>query len=515
MAEPAIGIDLGTTYSAVAVVGPSGKPEIVPNAEGERTTASAVLFQETGPILIGQDAVDMYPGYHERGVRWVKREMGNADWSLSADGKSYSAVDVSAMILKKIKQDAEQTVGPIRRAVITVPAYFGEVRRKATMDAAKLAGLEILRLINEPTAAALAYASGGGVTGRVLIYDLGGGTFDVSIVRIGSTEDIEVLASEGDTFGGYDLDLALAKKYDELFYKEMNARLMDEEQKTIMFNTIADAETAKRKLSRMSEFPVQLQWNAHTMLASVSRDDFESLIRDHLTRTEMLVEDALEQAGLSAGDLDAVILAGGSTRIPAVKALLKKKLGLEPLCSINPDEAVALGAALQAGVLMQEKGLLEVAPAAAQSFERTQLKDVCNKSYGTLSVGDAYGGDRLRNTIIITKNTPTPCSKTKTFYTHSAGQDAIKCTVTQGDDEDPEFTDLITEGMMELPPGRPANCEIRVTYSYDANQRMSCKFLDVESGREKTFSLDFGSEKGGAQVAAQLDEAGFDDLDIL
>jgi len=514
MSQPAVGIDLGTTYSGLAVINPAGKPEIVPNEHGERVTASAVLFQKDGTILVGQPGVDAAGGYPDRVARWVKGQMGDPAWRFELDGEAYSAVDISAMILKKVRQDAEAVLGPIKHAVVTVPANFDEVRRKATMDAAAMAGLEVLRIINEPTAAALAYAAGGLVRGKVLVYDFGGGTFDVSIVNIESPEKIAVIASEGDKLGGLDLDKALAARFDRHFHSRYNVHLMTGADKLAEHVALTEAEKAKRTLSRSPTATATLNWKSHSSRVSVERPVFEGLIEDYIVRTEMLVEDALSQAHLSVGDIDAVLLVGGSTRIPAVQEMLKKKFRQEPVRRVSPDEAVALGAAIQAGMLMQERGLIDLPDAAAAALRCTNLQDVTNYSYGTIAVSEAHGREKLRNIFVILKNTPIPCSNTEIFYTLSPDQRKLSCKITQGEDEDPEFVNVLWEDSLELPPGRPAGREVRVTYAYDANGRMSSEFLDVESGRKKQCNLDLAMKSGKTPAVPAIEEAAFDDLVI-
>jgi len=516
MSQPAVGIDLGTTYSVLATINPAGKPEIVPNKEGERVTASAVFFQENGLILIGEDAVAAAEAYPDRVVRWIKRMMGNAEWRFSIEGKEYSAVDLSAMILKKVRQDAEAVLGPIKHAVVTVPAYFDELRRKATMDAASRAGLNVLRIVNEPTAAAIAYAVAGRVQGKVLIYDFGGGTFDVSIANVISPTQVEVIASDGDhQLGGHDLDRLLASHLRDLFRERYKADLVTMADTGSENHLLAQAEDVKKRLSRVPSVPgVQLARGGHSMLAAVERAKFEDLIAEYVMRTEMLVENTLSSAGMSANDLSAVILVGGSTRIPAVKDMLRRKFGKEPVQhAINPDEAVALGAAIQAGILMQQKGLIEIPSAGGEALANTQLRDVTCHSYGTIHVDDIYGRHQLRNAIMIRKNTPIPCSRTESFYTIAADQRQAQCRVTQGEDEDPEFVKIIDEYSLELPPGRPAGREVRVTYAYDANGRMSCEFVDVESGRKRSFDFDFTSDRKTGAVPS-VDEDSFDELII-
>lgn len=520
MTQPAIGIDLGTTYSALAAINHAGKPEIVANKEGERVTASAVYFRENAPILVGQPAAESAPGDPERVARWIKLKMGDADWRFEVDGKSYTAVDISAMILRKVRQDAETVLGPIKHAVVTVPAYFDEVRRKATMDAAAKAGLEVLRIINEPTAAALAYAIGGRVRGKVLIYDFGGGTFDVSIVNIQPPDQVTVIASEGDhELGGYHLDKLLAGHFDRLFRAEHGGvGLMDgkdSEAAGRKYLTIANAEKAKRRLSSMMTVSgVLLTWGGHSMNVSVDRSTFEDLIGDYLVRTEMLVENALFSAGLSAREIDSVVLVGGSIRIPAVQRMLQKKFQKEPVRYVNPDEAVALGAAIQAGILMQDQGLINLPAPAAAALSRTRLQDVTSHSFGTFALCEVDGCKKERNTIILPRNTQIPCSKTRSFSTLSPNQRAVSCEVTQGEGEDPAFVNVIWEEDFELPPGRPAGCEIRANYSYDANGRMACEFLDVESGRTLRVTLDMAAKSGMTPAVPELDEVSFDDLVI-
>jgi molecular chaperone DnaK len=516
MKKYAIGIDLGTTYSALATLNSSGKPEIVPNLDGERVTASAVYFQQEGPILVGQLAVDAAAGDPDRVIQHVKRRMGDPEWRVEQDGNSYSAVDISAMILKKVKKDSESTLGQIEHAVITVPAYFDEYRRKATMDAAEKAGLKVLRIINEPTAAALTYAKTGQCKGKVLIYDLGGGTFDVSIVDIQSPQEITVIASEGDhDLGGVNFDEALAEHLNELFYKEKGVYLKTEEDSAPFRRSQAEAERAKRKLSKIEQVsPIPLNFGEHWMNASVKRTDFEALISDYITKTEMLIEDALFEANLKENDIEYVLLVGGSTRIPAIKKMLHKKFGKEPLSQVNPDEAVALGAAIQAGMLMHDQGMIELTEDAAIALRNTRLQDVTNHSFGVIYLDNQHGAETLRNSIIIPKNTAIPKSATKSLYTIRQGQTQVHCEITQGEDEDPKFVNIIADGLLDLPPNRPVGMEIKVTYSYDANGRMSCEFLDVESGNRKKFDLDTASRAMKSGDQDDIDEAAFNDLEI-
>lgn len=511
----AIGIDLGTTYSAVSVLNHAAKPEIVPNVDGERITASAVFFQQAGPVVVGNDAVNAAGGWPDRVARWIKREMGNDAWSFDVDGKGHSAIDLSALILKKLKQDTEQVLGPIDAAVITVPAYFDELRRKATMDAAKLAGLEVLRIINEPTAAALAYASSGTMSGKILIYDLGGGTFDVSIVDVRSASEVSVLSSEGDhRLGGHDFDLRLAEHFEAVFREEFGESLLDDA--VARHETIQEAERVKRTLSKLESAPASLRKGGRSTGLTVSRDEFDRLTHELLVRTEMLVENALEGAGLKPADIDGVVLVGGSTRLPAVQQMLQRRFGRPPIRTVNPDEAVALGASIQAAMILAERGESDLPASAAREVAAISLSDVTNHSYGTLAVEESAGVVMVRNSIIIPKGTPLPCSVTKPYYTIADDQTELECAITQGEDLDPEFVNTLASEIMELPSGRPMHQEIAITFSYDANGRMACDFLDVASGRRKHFDLDRSDDGSGSTASVpKLGEVDFSDLDIL
>lgn len=483
----AIGIDLGTTYSVIAHLNEAGRPEILANSMGERTTPSAVMFESDGSTVVGSDVINsLGVTSPERIVRWVKRHMGDDTWSHEVDGRTYSAVDISALILRALKEDGERWLNaPVTRAVITVPAYFDEPRRQATVEAARRAGLEPLRIINEPTAAALAYAQSGHVAGKLVIYDFGGGTFDVSIVDVRSPSEITVLSTAGDPFlGGHDLDGVLAEYAAQQNGDEIpDDRLTDED----WLQLLAEAETAKRRLSSRDEAAIAGRGTLSGQVR-VQRVDFERLISSHVKKTQLLIEEALDGARLSPTDIDAVLLVGGSARIPAVAELVRNMFGREPVNSINPDEVVALGASIQAGVVLAEAGEIDLPEGPLSAVRQVRLQDVAPHSYGTIVLQNELE-DQLRNDIIIPKNTPIPHSVTRSYYTVKAGQRAINCRVTQGEHHDPAFVTTVLEEDLELPPGRPAQCEIQVTYTYDVNGQMACEFLDVESGRRRTLDL--------------------------
>ena len=516
MSEQAVGIDLGTTFSVAAAIGPSGKPEVVPNGDGERTTPSVIYIDEANTVYVGQSAYDMAKGGPDRAIQCCKRYMGDPSWCAQIGSHRLTAVDASALILKKIVKDASEMLGSISKAVITVPAYFDEVRRKATMDAASKAGIEVLRIINEPTSAALAYAFVKQLTGRCLVYDFGGGTFDVTVVNIETPESIKALATAGNhKLGGVDLDRLLARELAERFEREHGMELFKDGAECIdEFNARDEAERTKRKLSRVEVAKgVVVRKNdfAHSTSTDIERSMFEEMIEHQVMATDLLIDEVIEDAKLSVGDIDHVLAVGGSSRVPAVLDMLKRKFGKEPLKSISPDEAVALGAAIQAGMILSQQGLLDVAPVAAAPLRNTRLQDVTAHSYGTTALGDRHGQTKLRNCIIIPKNTPFPCEITKSYYTHFDGQDTINCDVTQGEGDDPEFVNQLWWEKLNLPSGRPAEQELKFTFSYDANSRMHCEFLDVASGRHRKIDIDLA---GDADSNLDIDDEAFDDLII-
>lgn len=521
MAQPPVGIDLGTTYSALAIIGAAGRPEIVPNQDGERLTASAVFFQEGGPILVGEAAVRAARGFPDRVVRWVKREMGDGSWKKKVNGRSYGAIEITSIILRKLKQDAERTLGPIQSAVVTVPAYFDEHRRRATIEAGKLAGLEVLRIINEPTAAAIAYASSVGQQGTVMVYDFGGGTFDASLVRVREELAVEVLASDGDhQLGGYDLDRALAAHYNSRLQEEKGVQVPEDEDNGEWLGVIDDAERDKRDLSKRSGVRGRIQWAAHLLNVDVERPLFEDMIKDYVVRTQMLVENVLSQANVGTEDVDAVLLIGGSTRIPLVRRMLAEMFECPIQDSISPDEAVALGAAIQAGIIMNERGIGDISPEAAARLTHAEVRDVTPHGYGTMVVdmspmlAPQRGRPREVNEIMIKKNTPLPATRKETFYTLYDGQRSVDCTITQGEETDPHFVKMIAQGEeLRLPEGLPAQSPIEVAYRYDLDGCMECVFTEPSSGRSKKFMLS-RDELGAPPQEQQGDDIAFDELFI-
>ncbi|HPC65434.1 MAG TPA: Hsp70 family protein [Anaerohalosphaeraceae bacterium] len=484
------GIDLGTIFSALARLNGIGRPEIVPNSEGERITPSAVYFdeEEDGAIRIGLEAINCRQLNPERAVRWIKRHMGDPAWKKTIDGRDWTPQEISSLILKKLKQDCS-VEGEIKDVVISVPAHFDETRRKATMDAGTLAGLNVIGIINEPVAAALYYATTQKVSGRVMVYDLGGGTFDVTILDVDGSS-IDIVCSQGDhALGGVDFDNKIIEMLEEAYRKEYRTELIHNEQDRAKYED--EAEDIKKTLSRRNIVRKLLYGPAGSMRIEITRQQFEEAVEPLMGRIEMLIEVALEEAKCTVKDIHKVLLAGGSTRMPIVQQRLEKKFGFPPEIAVNVDECVALGAAIHAGLTLLRDDPQKVPAGIATGLKEIRLKDVCNHSYGTICapIDEATGRHVIRNSIILKKNTPLPCEATQTFYTMSDGQTQLEVTITQGEDEDPDFVNKIATEIFELPPNRPANRPIHVRYSYDVNQRMHCRFLDEESGR--TLDVEF------------------------
>jgi len=480
-----VGIDLGTTFSALAILNVIGKPEIIPNADGERLTPSAIFFDEENSdmVRVGIEAINSRHLNAERSVRWIKRHMGDTNYHKNIDSKDWTPVELSALILKKLKQDCSLEHGEIRDAVISVPAHFDEVRRKATMDAGTKAGLNVIGIVNEPVAAALYYATTREVSGKILVYDLGGGTFDVAIMDVNGQE-MKINCSQGDhALGGIDFDRKILEILEQKYKDKFGTELISSDEDRAKYED--EAEDIKRTLSRRNVAKKMLYGPAGNMRMEVTREMFEKAISPLIDRADILVEVALGEASIEPTGIDKVLLVGGSTRIPLVQQRLEKMFGFPPETTVNVDECVALGAALHAGLTMlREKP--DVVPAGISSgLKDINLTDVCNHSYGTICAPiDKETGRRvIENRIILKKNTPLPCEASQVFYTLTDGQTEVEVTITQGEGNDVEFVNTISTYKFELPPDRAAGCPIKVTYSYDMNQRMHCKFEDQESGR--------------------------------
>jgi molecular chaperone DnaK len=470
-----VGIDLGTSTSALAHVRPDGNPEIVPNADGERLTPSVVYFDKfEGIKLVGSAARD--GGDPERTIYFIKKHMDDPSYTVEIDGQKWTPTEISAMILSKLKRDCAQIVGEVRDVVITVPANFNELARRATVTAGRLAGLNVSRIVNEPTAAALFYAHSHDISGRVMVYDLGGGTLDITILEV-ERDRIDILLSEGARhLGGSNFDEVLLEILADEYRKKNKADLfLNERQRR---RVLSMGEEAKKMLSKLQKISETIGNDTDGIARiDLTREMFESAISRLLTRTVMLVEQALDSIDLKPSDIDHVLLVGGSTRIPKVKELLEKQFGKPPLSCGNVDECVALGAAL-----------------FAQRARR--VSEVCNHSYGTLAIiEDAKTGQaKVQNSIVIPKNTPIPCSMSQTYVTSEDNEELIEVEITQGEDPDPRYIDIVGKIALEVPPGRPAGCQVTVTYSYDENQRVRAQVYDADSGLRKDVAIEYRGE---------------------
>lgn len=468
-----VGIDLGTTLSGLAYLKTDGNPEIVPNADGERLTPSVVYFDAHEDVkLVGSAARD--GGDPDRTIFQIKRYMDDPEHVVDIDGKKWAPSEISALILSKLKRDCSRIIGEIEEVVITVPANFNELARKSTIAAAEMAGMKVKRLVNEPTAAAVYYAHNQGVQGRILVYDLGGGTLDVTILEVNG-DNIKILTSEGARhLGGSNFDELLLAAYSEQYQKQTGADLYSDERHRR--RVLQAAEDAKKMLSKLQRVNDTIANDKDGGIARIdlTRDGFEKLVRRMLTRTIMLVEQALDEVKLKPGDIDHVVLVGGSTRLPKVKTMLEKYFGKPPKSCGNVDECVALGAALFAK-------------------KSARIQEVCNASYGTLAMvfNAATGEEKLQNSVVIPKNTPIPCSRTQMYLTSEDNEKLIEVDITQGEDEDPKFVDVIGRLSLEVPPNRKAGCEIAVTFSYDENQRVRALVVDKQSGRSREVAVNY------------------------
>jgi len=468
-----IGIDLGTTNSCVAVL-EGGEPVVIANAEGGRTTPSVVAFAKTGERMVGQVAKRQAVTNADRTISSIKRHMGE-NYHVTIDGKGYTPQEISAMVLQKLKADAEAYLGQtVSEAVITVPAYFSDAQRQATKDAGKIAGLEVKRIINEPTAAALAYGLDKENEQKIMVYDLGGGTFDVSILEIGDGI-VEVLATAGDTrLGGDDFDQRIMDYLVNEFKKAEGVDLKND--KMAMQRLREAAEKAKIELSGMTTTTVNLPYitadatGPKHMDITISRAKFNELTADLVERTLKPVRQAMSDAGLSASDLNKVLLVGGSTRIPAVQEAVKNLTGKEGFKGINPDECVALGAAIQGGVLTGD-------------VKDIVLLDVTPLSLGIETMGGVF-------TRLIDRNTTIPTRKSQIFSTAADGQTSVDVHVLQGEREMAAYNKTLgnfqLSGIAPAPRGVP---QIEVTFDIDANGIVKVSAKDLGTGKEQQISI--------------------------
>jgi molecular chaperone DnaK len=497
MGSAVIGIDLGTTNSCVATI-EGGKAVVIPNSEGSRTTPSVVAFTKEGERLVGVTAKRQAVTNSERTIISVKREMGT-DWTKDIDGDNYSPQEISAFVLQKLKADAEEYLGTeVKQAVVTCPAYFSDSQRKATKDAGRIAGLEVLRIINEPTAAALAYGVDKEEDQTVLVYDLGGGTFDVSILEIYQVDgqpQIEVKATSGDNrLGGDDFDEAVMEWIVSEFKKSTGIDL--EKDLQAMSRIREAAEKAKIELSGTPSTQINLPFitmndgQPEHLDMSLSRSKFEKLTSKLVERTMSPTRQAMKDAGIKKGDVDKVLLVGGSTRGPAVQQAIEKEVGKAPFKGINPDEAVAMGAALQAGIIVGDEGVTDVL-----------LLDVTPLTLGIETLGGV-------TTTMIERNTTIPSRRSETYSTAADNQPAVEIHVLQGEREFAK--DNITLGrfhLMGIPAAPRGIPQIEVTFDIDANGIVNVSAKDLGTGTEQSIKIESQTSLSEDEIKQKIEDA--------
>jgi molecular chaperone DnaK len=488
-----IGIDLGTTNSCVAVM-EGGKPVVIANAEGARTTPSVVAFTKTAERLVGESAKRQAVTNSDKTISSIKRHMGT-EYKVSIDDKKFTPQEISAMVLQKLKADAESYLGEkVTEAVITVPAYFNDAQRQATKDAGKIAGLDVKRIINEPTAAALAYGLDNEHEQKIMVYDLGGGTFDVSIIEIGDGV-IEVLATSGDNrLGGDDFDERITRYMIDEFKKTEGVDLSLD--KMALQRLREAAEKAKKELSSATTSNINLPFITATAEGpkhfdlNLTRAKFDELTHDLVERTATPVQNALKDAGITASELKKVLLVGGSTRIPAVQDKVKQLTGQEPSKTLNPDECVAIGASIQGGKLAGDAGAGDIL-----------LLDVTPLS---LSI-ETMGGVATR---LIERNTTIPTKKSQIFSTAADNQSAVDINVVQGERQFAKDNKSLGQFRLDgIPPARRGVPQIEVTFDIDANGILNVSAKDLGTGREQNITITGGSNLSDADIDKAVKEA--------
>jgi molecular chaperone DnaK len=472
--EHAIGIDLGTTYCATAIVRSGDRPEVLWNREGDHLTPSAVLFQDGGQVLVGKTAKNAAKDMPDDCVQFVKRQIGNSGWSFAdSRGEIHGAEEISALILKRLAEDAAETLGePVRNVVITVPAYFDDARRKATRDAGEIAGLTVLRLINEPTAAGIAFGTGSTSSGTLFVYDLGGGTFDVTVMRIKGS-DLEVLATSGDrNLGGFDFDNRLMAHIAQEVTAQAGPDLQGDGR--LEAELREKSEQAKHALTRTAQTKLFFSDAGKNYSVEVTREQFEKLTDDLLIRTADISEEVLEEAQLTWAGIDRILLVGGSTKMPMVREMLQRLSGKAPDTTVNPDEAVALGAAIVADIEMTKLNN----PHAEVAHT---IQDVTSQGLGIIVVDDDLVTEY--NSIIIPKNSKIPCKENQVYGTTAHHQRKLKLRVTEGDEDDIRFVNMLVERPIDLPDGLPKHAPLEVIMSYDIDGVVHIEIIDRTNNR--------------------------------
>ncbi len=486
-----VGIDLGTTFCAVAHLDDRGRPVTIPNREGEVLTPSAVYLTGTGEAVVGQPALDVALEQPDKVATLIKRQMGRADYGRMVAGRTFRPETLSAVILRKLIQDAEQHLGRITQAVITVPAYFDDTRRKATIDAGRIAGLEVLDILDEPSAAALAYtfqqsAAANLAPGElppdaaktVLVYDLGGGTFDVTLVKLGKKR-FQTLGIEGDVrLGGKDWDDRLVNFVAEKFKQAHGGDPRTDEQSLAMLES--SAERAKRTLSKVDAATITCTHDGRKMTVPITRAEFENLTRDLLLRTRLTAQQVVNQAGLKWDAVEKVLMVGGSTHMPATGRMLKELTGRDPDRSLAVSEVVARGAAVHAGIVAARRA--KVADAAAQS---AVFDDIVEISVNAHSLGvEVRGADEKLNDRLVVKNTQLPAAVSRVYYTAQVNQTKVRVRVLQGEAKQAEACMPVGECWIDgLPANLPKGSPVQVRCALAANGLIEVTALDMTSGR--------------------------------
>lgn len=512
-----VGIDLGTTYSAIAQLDSEGTPGVISNSDDRPITPSVVLLGDDGSVMVGPSWERIAIEDPSRIVESVKREMGNKEYFVVYQNKKLTPEFISALILKKLKQDAEKRIGPIANAVITVPYYFNDVRRKATQDAGRIAGLNVIDIINEPTAATLCYAWMKGELGRtdantgarektILVYDLGGGTFDVTLVKYTPTH-FRVLATDGDVMlGGLDWSRRMLDHVSEQFNQKFGEDPREDPE--TMRTLTQECEDAKRQLSKKAQTPVNVYYKGKTLTVALTRGDFERMTADLVQRTRDTTELVIEQADVAPESLDEVLLVGGATYMPVIEQMMKEICKRIPSRELIPEEAVAQGAAIHAAILEAKEtgGESRMAQTIISRLRSVNTSDVNSHSLG-VKITDPGDKQRKINHIMIPRNTQIPHSVKQRFVTTSPNQQRIHVYVLEGEVLDPAACTLIGDfQIVDLPPNLPAGSPVEVSYSYDANGRIHATALELTGQRSASTQIvrDAGLDDQGLEAFMRL-----------
>jgi molecular chaperone DnaK len=510
-----VGIDLGTTFSAIASLDDRGQPVTLPNRDGDMLTPSAVLLLDDGTAVVGQAALDVALEQPDRVATLIKRRMGHATFGRSVAGRDFRPETLSAIILRKLVQDAELRIGPVSRAVITVPAYFDDTRRKATKDAGRIAGLEVLDILDEPTAAALAYSlqqsqsgSPGGPAAlpheerTVLVYDLGGGTFDVTLVRL-AHQHFQALAIEGDVrLGGKDWDDRIVDRVATLFKEQTGIDPRDDAQALV--NLSHAAERAKRTLSKLPQTTITCMHAGRVLTVPLSRADFEALTRELLVRTRLTTQQLLRQAKLTWEQVDRVLLVGGSTHMPMTRQMLEELTGKAPDNSLAVSEVVARGAALHAGILASQDFGEDLLMDETARDVLAQVVEI-NVNAHSLGIEVKHGQERI-NDILIAKNTQLPTAASRVYCTVSENQQRVRVKVLQGEATQADACISIGECWIEgLPPNLPKSSPVQVRCGIGGNGLIDVMALDMTSGKMARTEIHRSSGLADADIAREAE----------